>query len=200
MALVAFSGSPQIIANGGPVFKNTFKAASNVSWARGTLLKLSTNGTVTPCLDPTGGAATLDTDDTGTSGARLFVALSNHGSLVSNQNAMINSVGTMEGELSTSSYPADDYVPVQEIYRYTVFEGNVATSAGDDGIAAVGDINATYAVYQLANGTWAVDIGNSTKAIVQIQDISPNYNPWATQSSEVYNKVRFVIISAILQK
>lgn len=199
MSLVAFSGSPQIISDGGPVFVKTFKAASNVNWNRGTLLKLSTNGTVTPCL-ATGSADTLDTDDTGTSGARLFVALTAWGNLVDTDNQMIDASGVNNGQTTSTAYPVDGYVPVQEVLRKTVFEGKVCTTSSGDAIADVAEINATYALYQLADGSWAVDIENTTKPVVQVSNVSPNYNPHATQSAQVYNKVYFNVLSAILQK
>ena len=200
MSSYAFTGTPQIISEGGNVYKNTFKAANSTHWAKGTLLTLS-SGALTPCYDPNSGAHLLSTAELGSSGARLFVALSAHGAgFVDTANPMVDVMGVSVGEQTTSVYPADGYVPVQEILRKTVLEGPVCASSSGTGIAAIANINTTYAGYQLATGAWAVDIDSTSSPVFYILDVEPNYNPWKTTASSIYNKVRFSILASILQR
>ena len=135
-------------------------------------------------------SATLDTDDTGTANARLFIALAPYGSLATSQNSPLNGTG----------YPNDGYVEVQEIYRSTVLELLCADSAGSDASAAIANVDGTYAAYQLADGSWACDLGNTTKPILRVLEVQPEYNPWATGAADDYNRVRCAIVSGILQR
>ncbi len=188
MSLLAFSGNPQIISNGGAIFKNTFKPASSTHFARGQLLKITSNGEVTPVLAIASSPATLDTDDTGTANARLFVAMEPYGSLATSENAPINGTG----------YPNDGYITVQELTADSVIEAVCCDSAASDASAALANIDGTYALFQLANGTWAVDLGNTTKPVVRVLDVEPNYSPFRENVTSDYNKVRVKILDAIL--
>lgn len=196
----------RIVANGGPATKDVYQANSGQTWKAGSLLKL-TSGKLSVCLDTSGGAATLDTDDTGTAAARLFLALCDH----------------PEIDQGTGDIPvvplATDFVSVQEIHDDTILEAQMcaAGSEATDGTEAVK--GGSFALYQLADtesspykgsGVIGVDIGNTTKPVVNIIDVAPNYdmynvggrndsNGYPTASPSLnYSKATFTVLSAIL--
>lgn len=207
MASYAISKVLRIVSGGGPVTKDVYQANSGQTWKAGSLLKL-TSGKLSVCLDTSGGAAILDTDDTGTSGARLFLALCDH----------------PEIDQGTGDIPVvplgSNFVSVQEITDDTLLEAQMcaAGSEATDGTALVKGVS--FSLYQLqdtesspykGSGIIGVDIGTSdAKSIANVIDVATNYDlyneglrndsdgyPTASPSLN-YSKVTFKILSAIL--
>ena len=206
MASYAISKVLRIVSGGGPVTKDVYQANSGQTWKAGSLLKL-TSGKLSVCKDTSGGASILDTTDTGTSGARLFLALCDH----------------PEIDQGTGDIPVvplgSDFVSVQEITDDTFLEAQMcaAGSEATDGTALVK--GGSFALYQLqdtesspykGSGIIGVDIGNTTEAVANVIDVATNYDlyneglrndsdgyPTASPSLN-YSKVTFKILSAIL--
>lgn len=173
MALVAFTIQARIVKNGGPITSEVWKGDGSSTWYKGQLLKAA-NGTVTPVLALGSSPATLDTDDTGTSNAKLFIALSDE-------------------TVATSAF-----VPVQEIRNNTIFEVRLAASSSGSPVAATALKGDVYALYQLASGLWAVDVDNATKPVVQVVDIEQDFDPYHPDNGENYGRVWVKPLSAIL--
>lgn len=176
MAKIEPTLNPTIVKNGGPITSDVYKSHATNLWTKGCLLKLA-SGLLTPCVDTSSGNAEIDTDDTGTSGIRLFIALENH---------------LIAGSV---------FVAVQEIKANTIFELQVVNSAADTFTV---DKGTSYTGYQVDTGThagsglWALDAGDTTKPILNVVDIQANYEPFNPDSTADYRKVYAKVLSAIL--
>lgn len=173
MALLAITVQARIVKNGGPITSEVWKGDGSSLWAKGQLLKAA-NGTVTPVLALGSSPATLDTDDTGTSNAKLFIALS-------------------DVTAATS-----DFVPVQEIKSDTIIQVRLLASSSGSPKAATAQKGDVYALYQLASGLYGVDVDNTTKPVVQVVDIEQDVNPYRKTNGENYGFVWVKVLSAIL--
>lgn len=173
MALTAITVQARIVKNGGPISSETWKGDGSSTWYKGQLLKAA-NGTVTPVLALGSSPATLDTDDTGTANAKLFIALSD------------------------VSAATSDFVPVQEVTASTVFQIRLVASGSGSPVAATALKGDVLALYQLASGIWGVDVDNSTKPVVQVVDIEQDFDPYDQDNGENYGRVWVKVLSPIL--
>lgn len=177
MAKVSITTSPQIVKNGGPITKDTYKSHATQLWEKNALLKLS-SGLLTPVVDTSGGSAEIDTDDTGTSGARLFIALEDH---------------TTAGSV---------YVAVQEILADTIIELQLLNAGAGDCAASDVSKGTSYTGYQIDTGTydgsklWGIDVNDTTNPVFNIVDVQTDYEPYTADAD--YNKVYVKVLSAIL--
>lgn len=179
MAKVAITVNPSIVKNGGPITSDVYKAEASATWNKGALLKLS-SGSLVACVDTSGGSAEIDTDDTGASGARLFVALSDH--------------------LTAGA----DFVSVQEIKADTIFEASLLASGATDPTTANVNKGTSYAGYQIDGGTmkgsglWGIDVDDTTNPVFNVVAVSSDYNPFDPDAKLDYAKVQVKVLSAIL--
>ena len=173
MAKLAITVQARIVKNGGPITSEVWKGDGSNVWKKGKLLKAA-NGTVAPVLILGSSPATLDTDDTGTANAKLFIALSDVDSATS------------------------EFVPVQEIKSDTILQVRLGASSSTDPKAATALKGDVYALYQLATGIWAVDVDNTTKPVVQVVDIEQDFDPYAPGNGADYGRVWVKVLSAIL--
>lgn len=201
MASLAITKALRIVANGGAVTKDTYKGASGITWKAGALLKFDGSGKLTAVLDTSGGAATLDTDDTGTANARLFIALCDHPEIDTDPAVVALYSG---------------YVNVQEITADTILEAQLCASSSGavDGSTEIKGKN--FALYQLqdadsykAGGIVGLDVDNTTKPVVNVIDLESSYNPHypglrtdsngdQTTPSLNYSKVTFKFLASLL--
>jgi hypothetical protein len=177
MAKVSITTSPAIVKNGGPITKDTYKSHATNLWEKNALLKLS-SGLLTPCVDTNASSAEIDTDDTGSSGARLFLALEDH--------------------LTAGS----EFVAVQEILSNTIIELQLLNAGSGDCAASDVAKGTSYTGYQIDNGTmhgsglWGIDVNDTTNPVFNIVDVQTNYEPFTADAD--YNKVYVKVLSAIL--
>ena len=177
MAKIAITINPTIVKNGGPITSDVYKSHATDLWTKGSLLKLS-SGLLVPAIDTKGGAATLDTDDTGTSGARLFIALEDH---------------LTEGSV---------YCSVQELRDNSIIEMQTCASTNDVTTVSKG---VSYAAYQLrhntsveGSGLFALDADVTTKPVFNVIDVQTNYEPFNPDGSAVYAKALVKVLAGIL--
>lgn len=188
MALIAITEAPRIISGGGPITGDVYKSHATNLWTRGALLKLA-SGLLTPFVDTSGGAAEIDTDDTGTSNVRMFLALEDH-----------LTAGTV-------------FVSVQEILIGTVLEIQLLASGSTAPTTANISVGATYTGYQLTgasrtiNGTtynihgygvWGLDVDDTTTPILTVIDVDTNYNPHDPGSDDNYAHAKVKIKPSVL--
>lgn len=179
MATVSFTRPLKIVANGGPITSDVYKGDNSKTWKAGSLLKLS-GGALTVCVDGSEGNVTLDTDATGASGARLFLAL--------------------EDQLTAGT----NYCSVQEIQSDTIIEADLCASSSGTPTAANVSLGASYALFQLDKGTLdaygivGVDVDNTTKPVANIVAKQTDYEWMDPTSDDNYGRVQFKILSAIL--
>lgn len=179
MAKLAITINPAIVRNGGPITSDVYKSHATNLWTKGTLLKLA-SGLLTPCVDTSSASAEIDTDDTGTSGVRLFIALEDH-----------LTAGTV-------------FVSVQEITADTVIEAQLLASSTTDPTSANVSKGASYTGYQIdtgsnhGSGLWGIDVDDTTKPVFNVVDVQSNYNPFDSAGTSDYAKVYVKVLSAIL--
>lgn len=179
MALVAITKNARIVRSGGPITSDVYKSHATNLWTAGSLLKLA-SGLLTPCVDTSGGAAEIDTDDTGTSGVRLFLAIDDH--------------------LTAGS----DFVSVQEITRDTVLELQICASGSTAPTTANVAKGTSYTGYQLdggsnhGEGVWGLDCDDTTKPVFNVIDVESNFNPHNSASTGNYALVWVKVLGAIL--
>jgi len=179
MALLAITQNPNIVKNGGPITSDVYKSHATNLWTKGALLKLA-SGLLTPCVDTSSANAEIDTDDTGTAAAHLFIALEDH--------------------LTAGSV----FVSVQKITTDTVIELQLL-NAGSGGAktsdVAKGGVHTGYQIDTGAHqgsGLWGLDVDDVTKPILTILDVQSNYNPHDPKASANYGKVLVKFLPAIL--
>lgn len=178
MAKVAITSSPRIVSGGGPITSEMYKSHATQLWEKNALLKLA-SGLLTPVVDTSGGSAEIDTDDTGTAGVRLFIALADH---------------TTAGSV---------YVPVQEITRDTVLRIQLlASGATDPTVANVTDGTA-YTGYQIDTGAydgsnlWGIDVDDTTNPVFTVYKKVPGVvEPFTTDADYAFVYVK--VLPAIL--
>jgi len=177
MAKLAITVSPQIVKNGGPITKDVYKSHATQVWERGALLKLA-SGLLTPVVDTSKTSAEIDTDDTGTTGARLFVALDDH-----------LTAGTV-------------FVAVQEIQADSIIEIQLLNAGAGNATSADVAKGTAYAGYQIDTGTvdgsalWGIDVNDTTNPVFSVIDVQSNYLPF--KASADYDFVYVKVLSAIL--
>lgn len=179
MAELGITINPTIVKNGGPITSDVYKSHATNLWTKGTLLKLA-SGLVTPCVDTSSASAEIDTDDTGTTGARLFIALEDH--------------------LTAGSV----FVSVQEIKADTILEAQLLASGSTDPTTANVAKGTSYTGYQIDTGTnqgsglWGIDVDDTTKPVFNVIDVSSNYNPFDPDAKANHAKVLVKVLSAII--
>ena len=179
MALVAITKNARIVRGGGLITSDVYKSHATNLWTAGALLKLA-SGLLTPVVNTSGGAAEIDTDDTGTSGVRLFIALEDH--------------------LTAGSV----YVSVQEITKETVLELQLLASGSTAPTCANVAKGTSYTGYQLdggsnhGEGVWGLDVDDTTKPVFNVIDVESNWNPHKTAALGNYALVWVKVLSAIL--
>ena len=179
MAELGITINPTIIKNGGPITSDVYKSHATNLWTKGCLLKLA-SGLLTPVVDTSSASAGIDTDGTGTSGARLFVALEDH-----------LTAGTV-------------FVSVQEIKADTIFEAQLLASSTTAPTTANVSVGASYVGYQIdtgahqGSGLWGIDVDETADAVFNVIDVSSNYNPHDPDSTANHAMVTVKVLSAIL--
>lgn len=172
MAQLGITINPTILIGGGPITSDVFKSSAVDTWTKGTLLKV-VNGLLEAIVDTSGGNVALTTTDTGTSNARLFVALEDH-----------LTAGT-------------EFVSVQAIGPDTVFEAQILSSGEGDARAEDVTIDGVYAGLQIntggqvGSGLWGVDADVTVDGPFIIHRKSDAYN-WADPKSQGQNAKVYV--------
>ena len=180
MAKVANTYGPQIVANGGPITKDVYQSHATELWLKGSLLYFE-SGLLAPVVDTKSGAAEIDTDDTGSAGVRLFLAMEDH--------------------ITTGTA----FVAVQEILNDTVIEIQIVASGSTDPSTGQVSQGGQYTWYQAQNtsyeGTFLIgmDVDDSTKPIFNVTALQSDYE-WTRDAAgtDDYGTVRGKIISTIL--
>jgi hypothetical protein len=119
-------------------------------------------------------------DDTGTTGARLFIAL--------------------EDVLTATS----GFVSVQEIAEDTLIWCQLCASSSSNPTSAVVTKGTSYDLYQMDNGTvdganiWGVDVDSTSKPCVTIIDTDANRKPFTNATAADYDGVVVKFLSAII--
>ena len=171
MAKLVIPLSPVIVKKGGEVTSDKYKGDNSSIWKKGCLLKLS-SGKIAIC-DALDTASVLDTDDTGTSGAKLFIAME-------------------DVDTATS-----DYVAVQEVTRDTIFEGRLCATGSTDPTAANVTPGTAYTAWQLTTGVWGIDVDVATKGFCVVQDTEDEELPWDENRGDDYGKVWFKLSASL---
>lgn len=135
----------RIVANGGPITKDVYKAyysdgtAASEDWKAGELLSL-VSGYLKRCISA-GSAAKADTDDAPLDAAyKRFIALTDHDS---------------------SAAGAAAFVSVQEILDDTILEIQVAASSTTAPTQANVSQGVAYGAYKSASDVWGLDVDES---------------------------------------
>jgi hypothetical protein len=179
MAELGITINPTIVKNGGPITSDVYKSHATNRFTKGTLLKLA-SGLLTPCVDTSAASAEIDTDDTGTTGVRLFLALEDH--------------------LTAGSV----FIAVQELRADTIIEAQILASGSTAPTAANIAKGTSYTGYQIDTGThqgsglWGIDVDDTTKPVFNVVDVSSNYNPHDPKAKLNHAKVLVKVLSAIL--
>ena len=177
----------RILNNGGEVTYEQYKGDGAQTWKRGQLVEM-TSGAITEVVD-NGSAVEIDTDDTGTSGAILFVA--------------VEDVTVATG----------DTVAVQRITSATEFIGPLVSTQAAQATPPTAPstiVQTDYALLQDTNGWFAPDKNDELKPVVIITGVEATDYPYgpddagldmyvhSSSDTQKYNFVRFKFLAAVI--
>jgi hypothetical protein len=180
MAKLAITQNPTIVKNGGPITSDVYKSHATELWTKGTLLKLHTDGLLEPCSDSSSASVEIDTADTGTAAAHLFIAIEDH--------------------LTAGSV----FVAVQKITTDTIIELQLLNAGAGGAKTSDVVLGGKHAGYQIdtgahqGSGLWGLDVDDVTNPILTIIDVQSNYNPHDPKAVADYGKVLVKFLPAIL--
>lgn len=169
----------RIVKNGGPITSDVYKSNATSTWTAGALLKL-VNGALQHCVDTSGGGAALTTAHTGSSNARLFIALDDH-----------KTAGA-------------EFVSVQEIRPNTILELQICATGSTDPKPANVTKGANYSAYQIGtagingNGVWGLNVDGTSNAFLNVIDVESNWSPFDPEAKNNYAKVWVKVLDSIL--
>jgi len=170
---------PEIAAGGGDPTRYVYSGTAANTWITGELLTLS-SGTVIELVS-SGGAGTagdIGATEFGSAAGQLFIALED--------------VAT-----ATTGNVAVQRVTADTLFRGIAIDGSTLTTAPTLTDANIG---VNYELYKCADGTWAVNVDNTSSPCVEIVNIENNL--WQANSPDypvVYdsnsNKINYPIVT-----